>query len=417
MTISQSGTAVEHGQSIGMITSHMSFAEHGGANYSRHIFAEALERRGYNVTIYTLNFMDENHVPVEHSYSIEESRIDSYTMFDGVATFFSHISGWFADNDLIHVYVPGIAPLVGLYKRVRGDETPTVATLNGYTPFCTNTALMDNECWQDCTLSDKIKHARMEPAGSFTPGSTARFAFNDLVGTRAMNELDKYLCLSPSVAQIYEDVGIEKERLEVVPNMVDQEFCTKTQTDGGLRDETTILYVGRVDAPKGIDVLLEGISKLESDDYHLELVGANILNYGRSLDEWKKYADELGIREKTTFHGWVDYADLSEYFARGEIFVHPGNWPEPFGRTIIEAMQHELPVVCSNVGAPPWIKGSAGMTFENKNPGDLADTLDTVLADDELRTLLADNTTVELERFNEQNVMDQFERVYQEVQA
>jgi len=63
------------------------------------------------------------------------------------------------------------------------------------------------------------------------------------------------------------------------------------------------------------------------------------------------------------------------------VFVHPGTLPEPFGLTVIEAMQHETVPVVSDCGAPPWIVGDAGLTFEWTDESDLADRLEE-LSDD-----------------------------------
>lgn len=397
---------------VGIITSHMSFDEHGGANYSRHVVAETLESRGHDVTIYTLNFRDENHVPLSHEYDLKETRIDSRTIVDGVAKFYQQIAVYFDNHDVVHCYVPGIIPLVAMYKKAARDETPVVATLNGYTPFCTNTALMDEGCWKNCTYRDKIQHSRMEPAGSFSAGSVLRNTFNHTAGIPLMNRIDRYFCLSPSVARIYDDVGVKSELLNVVPNMVDDSFDSHDPIE---TDDVRILYVGRVDAQKGVERLLEALQFIDGVcDYHVDIVGSNVLDYGMTVEEHREYSEQLGIADDVNFHGWVEYTELSEYYARGDIFVHPGRWPEPFGRTIIEAMQHELPVVCSDIGAPPWVSGTAGLSYPKDDVKALADRLETLLADPQHRNRLRKNTAIELKRFDSDTVIRQIESTYLE---
>lgn len=404
---------------VGIIAEHMSFDEHGGANYSRHRLGEELEARGHNATIYTLNFDDENHIPVPHQYDVVETRIDARTLPGSVTQFFQQISQYVESNDVIHVYVPGIIPLFGLYRRVTGDETPIVATLNGYTPFCTNTARMQNGCWQDCTLTKKIRHAKR---GDDSVGGLARMAFNNYAAIPLMNELDQYHCLSPAVRRIYREVGVDDDLLTVAPNMLDPDFTDTNPdpepqatnnrddplvaTDG--TGETRILYVGRLDAMKSVDDLLDAVAAMQTppDAYHVDIVGDNILGYGQGLDDYRADADQLGISDQVTFHGWVDYQELSPYYERGDVFVHPGEWPEPFGRTIIEAMSHGLPVVSTRVGAPPWITGSAGVAYPRGDVAALTDTLDGLLAAPERIDAMAANTQLELERFQPDRVMD-----------
>jgi glycosyltransferase involved in cell wall biosynthesis len=409
-------------ESIGIVTSHMSFDGHGGANYSRHRLGQELEQRGFDVSIYTLNFSDENHVPVPHDYDLVETRIDSHTIVDGVARFFQQISQYFESNDLIHIYVPGIIPLFGLYRRVTGDDTPLVATLNGYTPFCTDTSRMGDGCWKHCSLSKKIRHGRNGPTGEFTPGNLPRTVFNQYATVPLMNEIDEYLCLSPEVRRIYRDIGVDDDRLNVVPNMIDPEFSDESapaRADGRGDDETRILYVGRVDAMKSIGNLLEAVSRMDTDsgEYRVDIVGDNILEYGQSLDGYRADAQQLGIAGQVTFHGWVDYTDLAPYYADADVFVHPAEWPEPFGRTIIEALEHGLPVVCSRVGAPPWITGSAGITYPRDDPAALANILDGLVETPERVAAMAANARLEVERFTPDDVMADVLGIYSEVSA
>jgi len=272
-------------ESIGIVTSHMSFDGHGGANYSRHRLGQELEQRGFDVSIYTLNFSDENHVPVPHDYDLVETRIDSHTIVDGVARFFQQISQYFESNDLIHIYVPGIIPLFGLYRRVTGDDTPLVATLNGYTPFCTDTSRMGDGCWKHCSLSKKIRHGRNGPTGEFTPGNLPRTVFNQYATVPLMNEIDEYLCLSPEVRRIYRDIGVDDDRLNVVPNMIDPEFSDESapaRADGrgdDPRDDPAALaniLDGLVETPERVAAMAAN-ARLEVERFTPDDVMADVL--------------------------------------------------------------------------------------------------------------------------------------------
>ena len=182
-----------------------------------------------------------------------------------------------------------------------------------------------------------------------------------------------------------------------------------------------VLYVGRVDDMKSVDNLLEAAAKVDIPDadpgFEVDIVGDNILGYGKSLDEYKADAERLEIDDRVTFHGWVDYYDLPPFYERGDLFVHPAMWPEPFGRTIIEAMSHDLPIVCTDVGAPPWISRSCGVMYPKHNPNALARRLEDLIEDDEYREQLAANASAELERFDADRVTDRIEGLYGEVLA
>jgi glycosyltransferase involved in cell wall biosynthesis len=392
---------------VGIITAHLSFEERGGSNYSIHRLAAELTERGHRVTVYTINYEHDNHIPVSCPYQVEDNIIDNDTLVGGTAELLNQLSTCIRPHDIFHVYIPGIIPLVGLYRWRTDDETPIVATLNGYTTFCTNTAAMEDGCWNNCTLAKKFSHARERGVERLT--KLPRMAFNDIAGPRLMNQLDEYFCLSPAVKDIHEGVGIDSGLLNVIPNMIDPTFQSTTPIETG---EVRILYAGRLEDIKGISILLEAVSQMCATDYRVDIVGDNLLEYGPTLESYREQTHASGIDDHVVFHGWVEYQKLSEHYAAADLFVHPGLWPEPFGRTILEAMQHELPVICSDVGGPPWISGSAGRSYPRNDASALAAVLDELVGDAAQRQQLSENTDHEIDRFSTERVMDEIEQRY-----
>lgn len=386
---------------VGILTSHLSFDKRGGSNYSIHRLASELEQRGHQATVYTVNYEHDNHVPVPHSYELHPVELEHLTVVDGAYEFIQRIGHHVRAHDVFHVYVPGVIPLFGLLRLRTGEETPIVATLNGYTTFCTNTSMMSDECWNQCTFAKKALHTRSRGVDRLK--ELPRMAFNDVAAPSLMNRLDDYFCLSPAVRDIHQGIGINDELLSVVPNMIDPTFRT---TDPFDTDEPRMLYVGRLEDMKGIDILLQAVARLGRGDFYLDVVGDNVLKQGSSLEEYREDSAQLGIDDVVTFHGWVEYDELSDYYANSDIFVHPGLWPEPFGRTIIEAMQHGLPVVCSDVGGPPWVSGSAGVSYPPDDPESLAQLLRELLTNPDRREHLANNASSELRRFEPDRVME-----------
>jgi len=392
---------------IGIITAHLSFEERGGSNYSIHRLATELTKRDHSVTVYTINYEYDNHVPESYPYRIKNDIIQTDTLIGGTVELLNQLKACIEPQDLFHVYIPGIIPLVGLYKRRSDTTTPIVATLNGYTTFCTNTAAMEEGCWNHCTLSKKFRHARER--GVERVAKLPRMAFNDIAGPRLMNQLDEFFCLSPAVKQIHQGIRVESDLLRVIPNMVDPTFQTTPNVD---TDDVRILYVGRLEDIKGVSILIEAVENMSVSGYHVDIVGDNLLEYGPDLKTYRRRTKESAIADRVSFHGWVDYHDLSDYYAAADLFVHPGLWPEPFGRTILEAMQHELPVICSDVGGPPWISGSAGQSYPRNDAGALAEILDELVTNATQRQQLRENIPQELERFSTERVMDEIERRY-----
>jgi len=88
-------------------------------------------------------------------------------------------------------------------------------------------------------------------------------------------------------------------------------------------------------------------------------------NYGKTTTH-------LELDDQITFTGQIPYEQIPREYARADVFVHPGVWPEPFGRTVLEAMQAGLPVVCTDVGGPADVVREAELRCEPGDPDGLA---------------------------------------------
>lgn len=219
---------------------------------------------------------------------------------------------------------------------------------------------MTGECYKNCSLVDKIRHDDREPAQKVA--RAPQYAYQH-VAPRFMNHLDRLFALSPGVKQVYAYNYVNSDLIDVVPNFYDSTFTTQPKTECDIiSDEFTILYVGRVRAAKGVDLLVDAARQLDMSNTTINIVGGGPL---REELEAKTESHNLGVSIR--FHGWIDQTHLPKYYEHSDVFVHPGRWPEPFGRTILEALQHDCPPIVSNIGASPWIIGEAGEKFKSED--------------------------------------------------
>lgn len=393
---------------VGIVCDELSFTEHGGSNYSIHRLATELAERGHNATVLTLNLLHENDAPVDRQYSIQPMQIDHDGMIDAVKRVYAKIDDMATGIDVFHVYYPRLHSVFGAW-RLRGGETPVVGHLNSYS-FCPNTTEMADGCWNDCTLRKKIDHSNA--SGKSLLGNLPVYAFDTFAAPRLMNCVDRYVALSPQVRDIYVGAGVDEELIDVVPNMVDPTFEAKpAAADGGTRDVPTILYAGRTDPSKGVNVLVDALARVDAP-FHADIVGDDILDYGHDADDVRADVEARGLDERVDVHGWVKYENLPDHYGRADIFVHPGQWPEPFGRTLLEAMAHDCAVITSDVGAPPWVTGGAGATFPRGDADALAKSIETLLASDERLDAMQANCAIELDRFDPEHVTDEYLEAY-----
>ncbi|MGQ9543319.1 MAG: glycosyltransferase family 4 protein [Candidatus Bathyarchaeia archaeon] len=181
-------------------------------------------------------------------------------------------------------------------------------------------------------------------------------------------------------------------KVRIVENGVDCErFRPGVETEDlkrrlGLSGFKTGLFVGaltRWHRYKGLDDLLMALKILNRDDVKLIVVGD-----GELRPEYQTMASNLGLASKVIFAGDVPDRLLPKYYAASDFLCLPSkDRSEGFGLTILEANASSIPVIASRVGGIPGIVADRvnGMLVQPKDPQALADALQVMVEDDDLR--------------------------------
>jgi glycosyltransferase involved in cell wall biosynthesis len=103
-------------------------------------------------------------------------------------------------------------------------------------------------------------------------------------------------------------------------------------------------------------------------------------NYSEQLDN---LISKLKIEKNIIFKGKLNSQDLREYYKTCRVFVFP-SLVETFGNTLLEAMAHGSPIACSNTSAMPEVLGDCGVFFNPADKFDIANKIESLLANDEL---------------------------------
>jgi glycosyltransferase involved in cell wall biosynthesis len=140
-----------------------------------------------------------------------------------------------------------------------------------------------------------------------------------------------------------------------------------------VRSEYDLLYVGRLEREKGVDVLLEALPAILSaiPSVRLTLVG------GGSQDSvLHRQADLSRLGSAVRFLAQVPRAELSGHYARAAACILPSVWTENSPLVAYECLSFGLPMLGSRVGGiPELIEPDCGFTFAPRNPADLARTV------------------------------------------
>lgn len=157
-----------------------------------------------------------------------------------------------------------------------------------------------------------------------------------------------------------------KERIQVVPNGIDLEVFSSSNTqsticrkDIGLSDEDfVIVYSGRINKEKGISELIDAMLLLkEHTSIKLLIIGGTFFGNAKSEDRFVSSLKNKAksIEDRIVFTGFVPYKNVPDYLRIADVAVLPSMWEEPFGLTIVEAMAAGLPLVTTRSGGIPEI--------------------------------------------------------------
>jgi glycosyltransferase involved in cell wall biosynthesis len=200
----------------------------------------------------------------------------------------------------------------------------------------------------------------MDMAGSW---ATSKFA--EVVERGLARFPDQIIVISKHELNRALSLGIPRHRLSLVPNGIRTKAPTVAPAVWD-DDRIKVLYAGRFDYQKGVDVLIKAVAGLE-DKISVRLVGDVAVS--------KNVLPEK-LPDCIVKMGWLDRVDVTAQMMSCDVLVVPSRW-EGFGLVAIEAMRLSKPVLVSAVGGLQEIAGDGqyGYVVEPENVKQLHDRL------------------------------------------
>jgi D-inositol-3-phosphate glycosyltransferase len=158
-----------------------------------------------------------------------------------------------------------------------------------------------------------------------------------------------------------------------------------------------LLFVGRIEPLKGLDVLIEAICLMRQNEvfkenpFCLAVIGGepaenSEVDDNLEMSRLKELTERAGLGDLVTFLGKKSQDSLPYYYSAAEAVVVPSQY-ESFGMVALEAMACGTPVVASQIGGLAYLvqDGVTGYTVPVDEPGELARRLTSLLVDHDLR--------------------------------
>jgi 1,2-diacylglycerol 3-alpha-glucosyltransferase len=215
---------------------------------------------------------------------------------------------------------------------------------------------------------------------------------------------------------MYQQKGL-KTPVVPISNGVNTEMFKPTNNGEYLRErfhlphKPLVLYTGRINQEKNVDVLVKSIPLvLQGIDAHFLFCGS-----GGLKPDMMKLTQQLGVEDHVTFIDFLDWADYPNIFPLADVFVMPAE-SELQSIVTLEAVASGVPPVVVNKGAvPELVSAQNGLVFEPQDSTQLAQSIITILSDETLKKKMKQNSLKLSEQHSMNAVGTQYEQVYENI--
>jgi glycosyltransferase involved in cell wall biosynthesis len=377
---------------------------YGGPARSTYKISKSLTQLGHNVTVYTTDAYDadERFNDEKHGIPMEELNVHRFRN---------------VNNTLAYEYNLCLAPgmTTKLKRNIKNFDivhieefrTPQAEFARRYATKAGIPYILQTRGAVPRTLRPKQK-----------------WLFDKISGEKLFEDASRIIATSESESNRYFDVfpDTDPNKLEHIQNGVDLEIYQDPPRKGGFRtrygidpDVPVVLFVGRLDDMKGVDLLIDAFKEVRKQipTAELFLVGPD----DGLQNTLERQVSTLDLEEFIHFIGPLYNKSKLEAYVDADLFVLPSKYRyESFGNVVIEAMACETAVVLTEkCGAAEWIPSDAGRTIAAK-PDGISEGIIQILNDDDLRAEMASNgRDLVLKKFYWSAVAEEIEEIYCEV--
>ena len=354
-------------QRIHFFTTRIDMKTGGGSHRHCVSLIRLLRDMGYEVVVHSL-FSTRNFPPSDIDPHVYEGEKYSYRKFQQFLA--DRMKQYESETALFFIYGQPLIFGAGRYRR--NGRVPVAIYLDNY-------LYSMGETTSDAAHLSTI--GRLVLFCKELPYRIKRTLYDRTVGLYYARAIDQYFAVSPYLKDAYIRFGFPKDRFVVEPHFFDS--LPHTEHVERSVAQVSFLYSGRLTYDKGVDLFLYALAQLPQKNWCARIIGD-----GPQKTTLEALAIQLGIAPQVTFVPWLTPEELNHEYERADVFVHPTRWAEPFGRTIVEAMQHGLALIVPDRGGPSWVAQGASLLFQNGNRKALTHALQVMLDDSETRNTL-----------------------------
>jgi glycosyltransferase involved in cell wall biosynthesis len=173
-----------------------------------------------------------------------------------------------------------------------------------------------------------------------------------------------------------------------------------------------VLFVGRLEAVKGVDTLLRAVALAAGK---LDGLSVTIAGDGKDRPRLRRMSSDLKLDGIVQFRGWLTPEEVAACYTEAEIVAIPSVWPETLASVGIEALAAGRPVVASDVGGIPEVvvDGVTGRLVPSRDEQKFADALIDILTNADISQRMSASALQSVTKFDMDVFIDRIESVYE----
>ena len=308
--------------------------------------------------------------------------------------------------DLIHCFSIGATVTPHFMAYAKSKSIPIIHSFRDYYYICPKNYMLDihgkvlhqHSGFIDCVLNHYPKK---------------NFVYDSLLFLKQSNHkaiikknIDYFLTPSENLTQLISgEFGVKGETLPN-PVLISNPFLGEQKSE-------YLLFVGRLDAEKGVFTLLKAFEKVleKHPEEHLKIVGSGSIQV-----ELEKFVTENKI-QNVTFLGAKKKEELMPLYASAKFTIVPSELLESYGNVILESFEFRKTVIISDLlGIQRGVFNSkSGLVFPFGNVTELAYSIEKLLKDNDLRKELEQNAADYVATLSFENHFEKLVSIYKKV--
>lgn len=284
---------------------------------------------------------------------------------------------------IMHNLFPIISPAI--IPFLKKNKIRTVQIVHNYRLLCPiGTFYTNGQICEKCTTKGREWHCLLNRCNTgFFQSLT--FTLRNMFARKQnyFGAVDRFVALSDFQKRKLVANGFDKSRIVAIPNSLS--FNIEKKPD--VEKRNFIGFAGRLTSEKGVFDFIKLASLMP--DYEFRVAG-----------KLTSELDNTDIPKNLKFEGFLDAAQLRDFYCHSKVIVFPSRWYEGFPMTLLEAFSSKTPVIVYNLSVMPEIveDGQEGFVVETGDIQKISERIICLFNDSQLWTSLSENALRKYER-------------------